>query len=82
MVDVEVQVSVWDRGQRRQTVVTVPVSAFQTKCWRPIAALAAAVVMEIPFVEIESRCKFGLRPADRKRLEELCREEQGTGNRQ
>lgn len=73
MDDVEVLVTVWDRGQTRLTIVTVPASAFATRCWRTIAALAAAVYLELPFAEIEGKCKFGLRPADRDRLAELCR---------
>lgn len=76
MDDVEVQVTVWDRGQTRQTIVTVPVSAFETQCWRTVAALAAAVYLELPFQEIEGKCKFGLRPADRERLAGLCREKE------
>lgn len=74
MDDVEVQVTVWDRGQTRQTIVTVPVSSFETRCWRTVAALAAAVYMKLPFTEIEGKCKFGLRTADKERLAELCRE--------
>lgn len=76
MDDVEVQVTVWDRGQTRQTVVTVPVSSFETRCWRTVAALAAAVYLKLPFVELEGKCKFGLRPADKERLAELCREKE------
>jgi hypothetical protein len=77
MDEIEVKVAIWDRGRTREAVVSVPSSAFQTKCWRTIAALAAAVELEIPFQEMEARCKYGLRPADKRRLEELCG--QGTG---
>ena len=76
MDDVEVEVSVWDRGAHRKAVVTVPVSAFVTRCWRTVAALAAAVYLELPFAELEGKCKFGLRPADKERLAELCREKE------
>lgn len=76
MDEVEVQVTVWDRGQNRQAVVKVPVSSFVTRCWRTVAALAAAVYLELPFAELEGKCKFGLRPADRERLAELCREKE------
>lgn len=73
MDDVEVLVAVWDRGQKRIAIVTVPASTFATRCWRTVAALAAAVALEMPFSDLEGRCKFGLRPADRDRLAELCR---------
>ena len=36
----------------------------------------AAVYLKMPFTEIEGKCKFGLRPADRERLAELCREKE------
>ncbi len=75
MDEIEVKVVIWDRGRERAAVVSVPSSAFPTKCWRTIAALAAAVELEIPFQEMEARCKYGLRPADKRRLEELCRRE-------
>lgn len=73
MNDVEVLVVIWDRGQNRQTVVTVPVSAFLQKCWRAIASMAAAVALEIPFVEVERLARFGLRQEDKLRLVELCK---------
>ena len=62
--------------QDKAAVVDVPEEAFRTKCWKTIAALAAAVEMGISFVDGERVARYGLRAEDRERLG------QAIGNRQ
>ena len=78
MERIEVLVRLWDRGQEREAVVQVPASAFLTHCWKTIASLAAAVELELPFVDVERKAKFGLRDEDRRRLAELCKAQEET----
>lgn len=54
--------------QGREAVVQVPESAFETGCWKTIAALAAAVDLAVPFTDVERVARYGLRPEDRERL--------------
>lgn len=65
---VPVLVQVFDRGRQRQEIVPVEVGAFRQHCWRQIASLKAAVLMELPFSDVERLAKFGLREADKLRL--------------
>ena len=73
METVDVLVKIFDRGKTRQEIVPVWVECFDParSCWKPIAALKAAVAMELPFVEVERMAKYGMRPADKKRLRAL-----------
>ena len=68
METVECQVTIWDRGQARKEIVDVEVEAIRARCWRPIAAIKAAVLLELPFTEIMARAKFGFRREDKERL--------------
>ena len=72
MGTVEMRVVLWYLGRERAAVVEVPRSAFVTRCWKTIANLAAAVELGIPFVEFEGKARYGLRPADKRQLLELC----------
>ncbi len=54
--------------QGREAVVQVPESAFETGCWKTIAALAAAVDMGIPFTDVLRAARYGLRKEDKERL--------------
>ena len=54
--------------QDKAAVVEVPEEAFRTKCWKTIAALAAAVELELPFVDVKRVARYGLRKEDKKRL--------------
>ena len=65
---VDVLVQVFDRGQTRKTVVPVTAECFSKRCWREIAALKAAVLLELPFAWVSEHAKYGLRPEDRARL--------------
>lgn len=51
METVDVLVQVFDRGQTREQVVPVEEICFdpQKSCWRVIACIKAAVLMELPF---------------------------------
>lgn len=70
---VEVQVTVFDRGETKRPVVPVPVSAFDpaSMCWKTTAALAAAVELGISFTAVERAARYGIRPEDRARLREI-----------
>lgn len=80
MQTVEVQVVLWYLGRERAAVVEVPRSAFVQRCWKTIANLAAAVEMGVPFVEFEGKARYGLRPADKRQLLELCRDSAGDAD--
>lgn len=71
---IEVMVRVFYLGRRREAIVEVAEEAFVKKCWRPIAALKAAVLMGIPFTDMDRLAKFGLRPEDKQRLLAACEE--------
>ena len=73
MESVDVLVQVFDRGENKQAVVQVPMSAFIPghMCWKPVAALAAAVELGISFTAVERAAKYGIRPEDKARLREL-----------
>ena len=70
MVDtVECQVSVMIRpGETRKAVVPVEESAIRSKCWREIACIKAAVLLEVPFSTLTEKAKYGFRPEDKARL--------------
>lgn len=68
MDDVQVLVKVFWCGSVRKEIVTVPEEAFVKQCWKPIAAMKAAALMEIPFTDVERLAKYGLRPEDKQRL--------------
>ena len=78
MKTVEVRVVLWYLGRERAAVVNVPRSAFVTRCWKTIANLAAAVEMDVPFVEFEGKARYGLRPEDKQLLLELCGKNAGS----
>jgi hypothetical protein len=82
MVDVLVQV--YDRGQIRREVVQVEEVCFTPGhlCWKPIAAMTAAVAMELSFVTVEKNARYGLRPEDRARLREMYGGSRGDGGAQ
>lgn len=54
--------------QDKAAMVEVPEEAFRTKCWKTVAALAAAVDMGIPFTDVLRAAKYGMRKEDKKRL--------------
>lgn len=68
METVDVLVKVWDRGQNRQAIVPVEVEAILTSCWRPIAAIKAAVELEMPFTTVMEKARFGFRKEDIARI--------------
>ena len=78
MTDIQVLVQVYYLGRTRKEIVEVPEEAFVKDCWRTIAALKAAVMMEIPFSDVDRLAKYGLRPEEKKRFfgETSCVEEQ------
>lgn len=71
MDDVKVLVQVFWRGSIRKEIVEVPEEAFAKRCWKPIAALKAGVMIGIPFTDMLDKAKFGLLPEDKARLAEL-----------
>ena len=71
MDDVKVLVQIFWLGSVRKEIVEVPEEAFAKRCWKPIAALKAAVMMGIPFFDVDRLAKYGLLPEDKARLEEL-----------
>ena len=71
MDDVKVLVQIFWLGSVRKEIVEVPEEAFAKRCWKPIAALKAAVMMGIPFTDMLDKAKFGLLPEDKARLAEL-----------
>ena len=83
MDDVQVLVKVFWCGSVRKEIVEVPEEAFVKDCWRTIAALKAAVMMEIPFSDVDRLAKYGLRPEDKKRFfgESSCVAEQNESSR-
>ena len=77
METVDVMVQVFDRGEVRRTVVPVEEECFEKACWKSIANIKAAVILEVPFTLLERAAKYGLRPEDKARL---C--DQAIGNRE
>lgn len=71
MDDVQVLVKVFWCGSTRKIIVTVPEEAFVKRCWKPIAAMKAAALMEISFTDVERLAKYGIRPEDKQWLAEL-----------
>lgn len=73
METVEVLVQVFDRGQLRKEIVQVETECFRPghMCWKSIAALKAAVLLDMPFVQVERSAKYGMRPEAKARLWEL-----------
>lgn len=71
MDDVQVLVKVFWCGSTRKIIVTVPEEAFVKHCWKPIAAMKAAALMELSFTDVERLAQYGLRPEDKQRLAEL-----------
>ena len=71
MVDVLVQV--FDRGELKRVVVPVEEQCFEPGhvCWKAIANIRAAVILELPFTTLERCAKHGLKPEDRERLREM-----------
>lgn len=80
METVEVLVRVFDRGQLREEIVQVETECFRPGhlCWKSIAALKAAVLLELPFVQVERSAKYGMRPESKARLQELFGGEDGA----
>lgn len=68
MQTVECRVVIFDRGRDRETVVPVEEDAIHAKCWRPIAALKAAVYLDMPFQDVLERGRYGFHKADKERL--------------
>lgn len=70
MQTVDVLFRVFDRGQTREEVVPVEEICFdpQKSCWRVIACIKAAVLMELPFTWLVEHARYGLRPEDKDRL--------------
>ena len=68
METVECQVVVWDRGRTRSEVVPLEEQAIRKKCWREIAAIKAAVLLEMPFQEVLEKARYGFRREDKERL--------------
>ena len=54
--------------QNKAAVVDVPEETFRTKCWKTVAALAAAVDMGIPFTDVLRAAKYGMRKEDKERF--------------
>ena len=75
MVDVLVMVKdpVRHLDPPRKTVVPVEEQCFEPGkvCWKPIACIKAAVVLELPFTWMIEKAKFGLRQEDKIRLREM-----------
>lgn len=76
MAMVDVKVSAFLRGERKETVVQLDENVFIAGGWRTMALCAAAVVWGCSFTEISAAPKFGMRTADRERLCSLVRERQ------
>ena len=57
----------------RKTLVPVEEQCFEPGkvCWKDIACIKAAVVLELPFTWLMDKAKYGLRPEDRERLREM-----------
>lgn len=72
METVDVLVRCFDRGQRRETVVPVEEECFRKECWRPIACIRAAVILELPFTQLMNSARYGLRAEDKLRLIAAC----------
>lgn len=69
METVECQVSLMIRpGETRAQIVTVEEEAIRKKCWKPIACIRAAVLMELPFTLLLDKARFGFRKDDKERL--------------
>ena len=70
---IDVLVQVFDRGRTRTQIVPVEESCFEREksCWKTIACIKAAVLLELPFAWLLERAKYGLRPEDKARLREL-----------
>lgn len=73
MDDIQVLVQIFWLGSVRKEIVEVPEEAFAKRCWKPIAALKAGVMIGIPFTDMLEKAKFGLLPEDKARLEERMR---------
>lgn len=73
METVEVLVKIFDRGEARQVTVPVAVECFDPGrlCWKAIANIKAAALLEMPFITLERAAQYGLRPEDKDRLREL-----------
>ena len=73
METVEVLVRVFDRGKTKEVTVPVETACFDPErlCWKSIANIKAAALLEVPFTLMEQAARYGLRPADRKRLREM-----------
>lgn len=69
--DVPVLVKVFHCGRTRSEIVSVPEEALTKDCWKPIACIKAAAIMEIPFTHVLEHAKYGLRPADKERVREV-----------
>ena len=79
METVEVLVRVFDRGETKQVTVPVEAECFDPErlCWKSIANIKAAALLEVPFTLMERAARYGLRREDRERLREMYR---GTGD--
>ena len=53
-------------------MVPVEEEYFRKECWRPIACIKAAVILELPFTQLLNSAKFGLRAEDKQRLIAAC----------
>ena len=73
MNEVEVKVVCYPWGD---TIVKVREDDVLARCWRTLAKIAAAAVWGVPFTDVASRAKVGLRPEDRDRLAEEYRRKQ------
>ena len=70
---VEVLVKIFDRGETKQVTVPVEVECFDPArlCWKSIANIKAAALLELPFTTLERAARYGLRPEDKARLRAL-----------
>lgn len=70
METVEVLVKVFDRGQTKEVTVPVEAECFDPErlCWKSIANIKAAALLEVPFTLMERAARYGLRRVDRERL--------------
>ena len=70
---IDVLVRVFYRGQTRTQIVPVETSCFEPgkSCWKTVACVKAAVLLELPFAWLLERAKYGMKPEDLERLREL-----------
>lgn len=82
METVDVLVRIFDRGKAKAVTVPVELECFNPArtCWKTIANIKAAVLLELPFTELERGARYGLRQEDKTRLAEIYgKREEGGG---